>query len=141
MSDSFSTDLDTSAVEVAVDRLLVSLEARCKAADELTATRVVGDARARLRRQLSPAATGRTVSGIGSRYLGGTAYLIFAEREPYPNLPLWLERGTKPGKRKNRASTPAFPFFYTAIEAEAGAHERRVLEAMDQAASDAGLSG
>jgi hypothetical protein len=58
-----------------------------------------------------------------------------------PHVGLYLEKGTKPGKRRNYARTAARPFFYASLELEAPAHERRILEAMRAAANAVGLGG
>ncbi|HUU84190.1 MAG TPA: hypothetical protein VM243_11870 [Phycisphaerae bacterium] len=54
---------------------------------------------------------------------------------------LYLEKGTAPGKRRNRARTARRPFFYASLELEAPAHERRLLTAMVAAAGSVGLGG
>jgi hypothetical protein len=141
VADSLMTvDVDTAPLYHAFEVLQTELQHRINDASEVTAQAIVRDARARLERQLGPGATGQTVSGItAKRAYDGNGWVVLADNARMPNLPLWLEKGTKPGGRKNFARTPRKPFFYTSIELEVGAHERRVDEAMHDAAGAVGL--
>lgn len=133
-------DLDIVPAVQALDRLPDAVQARVNEASQVTAEAIVRDAKARLARQLSSNATGETVAGIHAvKAYDGNGYVILADNDRMPNLPLWLEKGTRPGKRRNFARTPAFPFFYISIESEVGGHERRIHDAMQQAAVVTGL--
>lgn len=104
-------------------------------ASHQTADAIEHEAEARLDRQLGPDATGQTVAHIASRPArDGNGYVVISEREPLPSVPLWLEKGTKKGGSTH--ANYARPFFYVSAELEAGAHYRRIGEAL-QAAIDA----
>jgi hypothetical protein len=136
----FSIELDTTAADAALASLPDALHALTMEACRLTAEAIVAEAQGRLKRQLSPAYTGDVEAGITTRVsYDGDGYVVLSDDERLPNLPLYLEKGTRPGQRKNFARTPAFPFFYASIELEVNAHERRITDAMQQAASQTGL--
>lgn len=142
-----SFDLDITDLKRAFDALPRELDPRRMEACRVTSEEIVTEAKSRLERQLSSAATGKTVSQIHSqKAYDGQGYVILSDRgagagepEQIANLPLWLEKGTRAGRRRNLASTAARPFFYPSIEMAIGGHERRVLEAMADAAEAAGL--
>lgn len=134
--------VDWAPLEQAITRMPEHLRVRVLYACKVTADAVVREMHARLSRQLSSEATGKTVAGIHVvKAYDGNGYVILSDRgdEQIANLPLWLEKGTRPGKRRNRARTRPRPFFYASIALEAGAHERRLIDAMREAATDAGL--
>lgn len=140
MADSFTLELDATALSQAITAMPAALQKRVLEACKTTADRIVRDGQARLRRQLSSSATGQTVAGIHAQLAyDGNGYVVISDNPRMLNLPLWLEKGTKPGQRRNFARTAPRPYYYTSIEAEAGAHERRIVDAMEQSASDVGL--
>lgn len=138
----FSGEVDSAAVDAAFTALPALLKAHCDDACRITAQAIVTEAKARLQRQIGPQSTGQTVAGIEAKpAYDGNGWVVLADNERMPNLPLWLERGTSPGKRRNYARTAPRPFFYASIALEAVAHERRILDAMQASASDVGLGG
>lgn len=140
MSDGFSAELDIQPVVTAFGRLVEETHRLTQDACRETAQAIAREARQRLARQLGPNATGKTVAGIVAEpAYDGNGYVVMADRDPFPNLPLWLEKGTKPGKRRNYARVAPRPFFYSSIEVEAGAHERRILTALNDAGDASGL--
>ena len=133
-------DVDAGAVTQALRTLPAELERRVQAASEITARRIAAEAQRRLRAQLGPDATGTTVAGIEARpSKSGRGWVVLADHPDTPSLPLWLEKGTRAGKRRNGATIPPRPFFYAAALLETEAHARRVRDAMAEAATAVGL--
>lgn len=133
-------ELDLAPLTQAITKMPDILRELVMEASRITAENIVREAKGRLARQLGPGATGATVAGIEAKVAyDGNGYVVLADRDPFPQLPLWIERGTKPGKRRNFARTIPRPFFYPSIELEAGSHERRILQAMRDAAQASGL--
>lgn len=103
---------------------------------EVSANNIQREMQSRVRR-----ATGTTAEGIvvlPDR--AGQGYIVEAENADVPELPLFLEKGTK-GPRKDYGHggggpMPAFPFFYISAILEEGPHEQRIAVAL-QAAIDA----
>ncbi len=130
-------DMDASGLLRDIARLPERMRARFMQASRETAEALEREMKARLERLLSPAATGATVESIQHRIAhDGNGYVVLTERNPYPNLPLWLEKGTQPGKRRNFAHTPRRPFFYASVELEAPGHVRRIKDAWNSLASE-----
>lgn len=140
MSDGFSGDLDIAPVVNAFKRLVDATEQMTTRACRETAQALVPEMRSRLRRQLGPNATGKTEAAIGAEpAYDGNGWVIFVERDPFPAVPLWLEKGTRVGRRRNYARTAARPFFYASIVLAVGPHARRMLEALRDAGESSGL--
>lgn len=136
MSDSITIEADASGLEAALNRLGATAQPFVNAASHETADAIVTEAKARLQRQLGPDATGATVAGIVDRpAFDGNGWIVIVEREALPNLPFWLEKGTKRGKPGSHTAAPR-SFFYPSLAIEAGAHQRRLGDAL-QAAIDA----
>ncbi len=130
-------DVDAAALLQDITRLPERMRVRFLRESQTTAEQLEREMRARLARQLSPAATGASVESIKHRLAyDGNGYVVLTERNPYPNLPLWLEKGTKPGKRKNFARTQPRPFFYASILLEAPGHQRRIRDAWNDLSSE-----
>lgn len=130
-------DIDTAPLLRDIAALPERMRVRFMRASRETAEALEREMKARLQRQLSPAATGATVESISHRIAhDGNGYVVLTERNPYPNLPLWLEKGTQPGKRKNFARTQRRPFFYASVELEAPGHRRRIIDAWNELASE-----
>lgn len=152
MPDSITFDLDTTAVDAALATFPDVLRRTVNAACETTANAIAAEARNRLSRQLKGTSIARknrpdlgqnmSVEGIRTKApYDGNGWLVYSDREPFPNVELWLEKGTRAGKRRNFARTPAEPFFYVSIALEVNNHERRLIDAMQEAASETGLGG
>lgn len=140
MADLFTATVDASAVDRAITDMPEVLAALTIEACRVTAEDVVTDMHGRLERQLSGDSTGETAAGIHAQLaFDGNGYVVLADNARMPNLPLWIEKGTKPGKRRNFARTTPRPFFYASLEVAAGPHERRIVEAMQTAATETGL--
>jgi hypothetical protein len=150
MPDSITFALDTTPVEQAAAALTPALQQALNAACEATAEAVVKEAKARLGRQLkgtSVATKDRpdlgahlTLEGIHAQpAYDGNGWVVLSDREPFPNVVLWLEKGTH-GSRRHTA-TAAESYFYPALALEAGNHARRIEDAMQAAAAETGLGG
>lgn len=143
-------DVDDTPVVRALTVLADVLQRHVNEASERTARAVATEAEARLQRALKgtsrPTATrpdkgdALTLAGITAKpAYDGNGWVVLSDREPFPNVPLWLEKGTRVGQRRNFARTDPEPFFYVSIELEMGAHEQRLLQAMKDAADETGL--
>lgn len=143
-------DADLSTLERAFASLPTVLQARVNEACQATAEAVVVEAKARLARQVKGTSVATkqradlgqnlTVEGIHAQpAYNGNGWVVLSDREPFGNVPLWLERGTRVGERHNSARTPPESYFYPSIQLEAGSHEARIEEAMQHAAAQTGL--
>lgn len=93
----------------------------------ITATAIRREARARVARATGETAQGITVEETHNK----DGYVVFPHRPGNPGLPGWIELGTE--KMKAR------PFLMNSARLEEGAHLRRIGEALEFAAEDAGL--
>jgi hypothetical protein len=142
-----TVDVDTASLDTAFDRLSAELQRRINEASEISAKNIQREARGRLERQLGPNATGTTVAHIHvQQAFDGNGWVVLSDKgyahgeaEQIANLPLWLERGTRAGKRHNFARTAPRPFFWVSVELEAGPHERRIMDAIRESGQDAGF--
>jgi hypothetical protein len=140
MADEITFEADVDALIADLTALGEAMQPYVNAASGETASAVDREASARLRRQLSQHATGQTVESIiHEPAYDGNGFIVAVEREPFPNLPLWLEKGTKPGKRKNKARVLPMPYFYVSVELEQGPHVRRLEHAVQRCIDDRGL--
>ena len=129
MSDGIMVTLEDAALRTVLDGLGASAEPFINDASRETAVAIVGEAKARLARQLGPHATGATVDAITTQAAAnGHGFVVISSREAIPKLPVWLEHGTVTAEARH--------YFYVSAEMEAGAHYRRIGEAI-QAAIDA----
>lgn len=133
MSDGFSaTVVDT--VTPALERLGDAALKHTVPASRVSAESIAREARRRVARD-----TGQTAQGIGTEMLKNrTGYVVYSVNQRMPNLPLWIEAGTRKGKPHSRTEQ-AQPYFYPAVRLEESAHERRILEAIDKAIVEVGL--
>lgn len=139
MSDSITIEADSEGLEAALLGMGATAQPFVNEASHVTADAIVREAKARLQRQLGPNATGATVAAITDRpAFDGNGYIVIVEREPFPNLPLWIEKGTKKG-RPGSHTAAARPFFYASLAIEASAHQRRLGEALAAATASVGL--
>lgn len=139
MADGLTIEMDDEAVIRAIAQYGAVAQPLLNGASLVTANAIKREADARLRRQLGPDATGQTASGLTVRKAyDGNGYILIAEREPFPNLPWWIEKGTEKGKPHSHKALPR-PFFYVSALLEEGNHRRRIIEALQQAASTTGL--
>ena len=127
----YTIEVDRAALHDALMSLGTEIDKELFAVSLVTANAIDREASARLARQLGPNATGKTVAGIAVIPLGTAGHAVIAERNPYPILPYWLEKGT--------AKMSARPFFDAAVKLEEGAHLRRVEEAVQRAIDSKGL--
>lgn len=117
MDKLFEIDVDTTALIAALRQVGVEVERELRAEASHTAQLIAKEAQSRLERQLGPEATGKTVRGIKVIELTHEAVVI-AERNPYPILPYWLEKGTEHMRAR--------PFFDASVRLEEGGFLRRV---------------
>ncbi len=140
MTDTLTIELDADDVIAALNALGDTAQPFVTAACRETADAVANEAAARLSRQLAGTSTpsksrpdrggGLTLAGIQVK-TSGQSFLVVSDREPFPNLPLWLEKGTK--------HMAARPYFYNAAILEEGPHYRRIEDAIVEAIDAAGL--
>lgn len=137
MANGWGIDVDTQDLLAALAALPAELAPLLKAVAKQTAENIAREARARLQRQLGPHATGETVAAITVEEIPG-GYMVWVPLPRMPNLPLWIERGTKRGKPGSHTS-PARPFLYASALLEAGAYRRRIVDAITSAIDAKGL--
>lgn len=137
MADGLTATVDAAALLAALDRVPASVARRVKAAAKVTAERIKTEAAARRRRATTgPGETARRLTVEET----DTGYLVYVQ-DPrvlrdgrllsMPNLPIWLEYGTK--KMYPR------PFLLPAAAIEEGPHLRRIAEAVQAAIDETGL--
>lgn len=136
--DGISVDVDADALMAALVRLGPAAEAAVDVAALATSTAIVREAKARLARQLSGSSSGQTLEGIQITRADRGGFVVGVSRPSMPNVPLWIEKGTKKGKPRSHAQT-ARPYFYDSAELEEGPHLRRVADAIAQVLADQGL--
>jgi hypothetical protein len=133
MATDLTLDMDVTAVLAALAKLGTTAQLYVNRASKETANAIVSEARKRLARQLGPDATGRTAASLVVRpAFDGNGVVVIAERDPMPDLPLWLEKGTRRGMGPR-------PYFYTSAVLEEGAHFRRIETAVQDAIDAQGL--
>lgn len=139
MADSITIDADVDGVEAALNEMGAFAQLFVNEASRESAAAIAREMKARLERQLGPNATGKTVAAIANRpAFDGNGSIVIVEREPFPNLPLWIEKGTKKGDPGSHTAA-ARPFFYASLAIEANAHQQRIVEALRQAIAEKGL--
>lgn len=142
MADEISFSIDNDfELERTLNQLGALAQPFINEASAVSAAHIVTEAKARLRRQLTGGdSTGQTEAAITSRpAFDNNGSVVVVERDYMPNLPLWIEKGTQSGKRKNRATTPARPFFYAAAALEVEPHAQRLRVALQDAVDAQGL--
>lgn len=146
MADRITADTDSATLLATLDDLGPSAQPFINAAAQVTAVEILAEMRTRLARQLIGASKptpsrpdlgqGLTLAGLTSRVAAdGNGVVIVDERDPYPMLPYWIERGTKRHDPHSHTAA-ARPFFDISAQLSQGSHERRIAEAL-QAAIDA----
>lgn len=134
MSDGFTATVDAAGLMDALHRLGDTALRYTVPACKVSADSIQAEAQRRVRR-----ATGETAEGIGVDELrSGEGYIVDAVNLRMPNLPLWIEGGTKQGKPRSHTD-PGTPFFSPAIRLEASQHERRIADAIGEALAAEGL--
>lgn len=119
-----SITVDVEALQRELDRLGDRIVKHVKPRAKVTAERIASEARTRVARR-----SGKTAEGIGAEEaIDGNGYVAFALRDPFPDLPAWLEHGTD-------RMTPR-PFFDVAVTLEEDSHRRRIAEAIADAIAD-----
>lgn len=146
MADGLVVEVDADDMIAAVSRIgNERAELAVDRAALATSEAIVREARSRLQRQLGPNATGKTVAGIEIDRADRGGFIVGSSRQPFPNLPLWLERGTKKGTRVTRGrarsggNMKARPYFYESAELEEQPHLRRVAEELQREIDAEGL--
>lgn len=139
MADSVSVQVDVAGLLAAWSRVADAAGARCLEAAYESAVAIQREASNRLSRQLGAYSTGKTLAGLQVEPMDGRrGYRVTATREPFPNLPLWIEKGTKKGKPGSHTQ-PARPFLEVSARLEEGAHLRRIIDAVQSAIDETGL--
>jgi hypothetical protein len=133
VSDKFSVTVEDGVSE-SLRRLGTSALKFTVPACEATANNVIAEYRRRVKRD-----TGETSEGAQKDKLkDGSGYFVSVRNRRMPNLPLWLEAGTKQGKPRSHTQ-PAAPAFWPAVELEVIHHERRINDAVGEAIVAEGL--
>lgn len=160
MADGLVIEMNTASVIQALMRLGDVAEPYVNAAAKETAFAIVREAKARLRRQLGPNATGELEAHIVAFPAdNGSGWVVAVDLPPAQSislhrssktgrthtqkvtvnmLPLWVEKGTKRGDPHSHTQA-ARPYFYVSAMLEEGTHFRRIVEALTRAAADVGL--
>ena len=132
--------VENAALLAALHRLGTTAEIYTLAASKITADRIRSEATARARRAFQQR-TGQTVEGIvvraDQRHKPGWA--VLTTRQHMPALPLWLEFGTKKGKKGSTHANRARPFFFSSAALEAQPHADRIAAAIQEALDIEGL--
>lgn len=127
MADLLTIDVDVEGLLEALTRYPELATKHLHDAAYFTAIAIRREAVARVAR-----ATGRTAQGITVEETHNKeGYVVFPHRPDNPRLPGWIEEGTR--KQRGR------PFLFNSARLEEEAHLRRVAEALEFAAADAGL--
>lgn len=141
MADGFSIAVDTSALVAALTALGDFAQPYVNEASHVSAESIVREGRSRLAGKLSGQSTGQTVAGIQARQaFDGNGWVVLSDNDRMPNLPLWLEKGTRRHKAGGH-SQPALAYFYSAVQLEEGPHLRRIEHALTEAIEAKGLGG
>jgi hypothetical protein len=129
-----SISVEDADLLAALGRMSSTIARFTMPAAKATADNVVAEAQRRVAR-----ATGQTAEGITTKESrDGTGYVVLSDNARMPNLPLWIEFGTKQGKKGSHAE-PARPYFFASAQLEAGAHDRRMRDAVQDAIDAEGL--
>ena len=126
MSDTFTIDVETTALFAAIDEIPEAVQRHLKAAAKVTADRIATEARGRIRRR-----TGQTGEAITvAETYNGDGYVIYVGNKRQ-HIGSFLETGTKFMSPK--------PFLFVSARLEEGAHDRRAREAVQAAIDEKGL--
>lgn len=150
MADAITLTLDSSGCVAALEGFAVHAVQYTKPASKITADNIQREARSRVARATGQTAEHILVSEIEGGYLVHTSD-VRLDRTPIPgktkqrsalhkmkHVGLWLEKGIRQGKPGSHTAAPR-PFFFVSAQLEMGAHERRIDEALQQAAAAEGL--
>ena len=124
---------DTAPLLNALTQFGESLQADLNVVAKITADNIAREAERRVQRRTGETAKGITVDAA----YNGKGYVVFVKQQRMPNLPIWLEFGTKKGKGKH-ANQP-FPFLLNSAKLEEWPNQRRMLEAVQAAIDLQGL--
>ena len=117
--------VENEALIAALNTLGEAVEAFTRPAAKVTADNIAAEALRRVAR-----ATGETARGITvSESRTGRGYVVESDNPRMPELPIWLEFGTKQGKPRSHSSA-ARPYLFISASLESGAHDRRMREAV-----------
>lgn len=133
MAPLLTIDADASEVLAAMDRLGDQVSSHVKAAAKVTADAIAKETRARIpRRAGGPTYARHTADGVTvEETYSGDGYVVFIAQPDMAGLPGWLEFGTK-------HMTPR-PALFASANLERGSHDRRIVEAVNDAIEGVGL--
>lgn len=134
MADGFTGTLESKAVLDALRAFPDVVLKYTKPASKVSADSIAREAQRRVRRQSDETMLGITVE----ESYDGTGYVVLSRNRRMPNLPLWIEAGTRRGKPGSHAD-PGQPYFYPSARLEMAAHERRIIAAVNDATDAIGL--
>lgn len=139
MADGWSVDVDSAALIAELNTLGDFAQPYVNEAAHQSADSIVREAKSRLANKLSGTSTGETEAGIQDRpAYDGNGWVVISDNSRMPNLPLWLELGTKRHKAGGH-SMPALSYFYSSVQLEEGPHLRRIEQAVTDAIDAKGL--
>jgi hypothetical protein len=151
MSDSITFTLDTSALDRAITQYGEAAQRHVTEAARVTAARIVAEAKARLARQLGAYATGRTERGIRMEERTGGGFRVISDRplegdEDFTAslVPMFIEFGTRKHAGRSKSAryghaSPARPYLLVSAQLEENAFRQRIVDALNDAASETGL--
>lgn len=133
MAPLLKIDADASEVLAAMDRLGDRVASHVKAAAKVTADAIAKETRARIpRRAGGPTYSRHTAEGVTVEEAhSGDGYVVFIAQPDMAGLPGWLEFGTK--------YMPPRPALFASATLERGSHDRRIVEAVNDAIEGVGL--
>ncbi len=119
--------VDKAALLAAMEAIPAAVERHLKLAALVTADRIAGEARGRVRRR-----TGKTAAGIiVEETHKGDGFVVLSTNQRMPGLPQWIEFGTK--------YMSASPYLFASARLEEAAHDRRSYQAVQDAIAEKGL--
>lgn len=140
MSDRFQVQVDDAAVKAAIAQLGPLADALTKPASAVSAAHIKEEMQSRVAR-----ATGRTAARIDITEVDDGYIVHTSDVNPLTgsylhelHVGLYLEKGTRKGKRGSHASG-ARPWFFVSAQLEERAHEHRIADALQAAGDQVGL--
>lgn len=134
MADSISVTVDAQTVKDNLVVLPECLKPYVRAAARISADHIRDEARVRLQRQLSAAATGETVASIRvTSDRSGWGWTVRAGKVSFPMIAYWLERGTEHQRAR--------PYLDVSARLEQEAHTRRIEAAIRAGLAESGFHG
>ena len=131
-------EVEARALLAALDAVPGAIQRQILPAAKITADAVARETNRRFARAAGGPTRGRhTAEGITvAPTHRGDGYVVYVQSPEMPGLPGWLEFGTH-----HMLPHPAGGALFAAARLEAGAHERRILDAVQAGIDEKGLGG